>query len=358
MNKFFLNAISGIAGVILTLVFQYYFLRTDAPQSFTIIQNGIETIITESTYTELVEKNQSLQSDLLYLQSQLTEVNEELSEANKQLDSTNRQLSDAEERLLAQEAERYSEENINKTIQDATSYWNNSNYIQALTLLKNSSINSADIAYLYQQYSDKYCTNILAQADNLISERNYDEAKKILTESKALVASSLALENKITEIDNNLPVKLSNFKISSSRFFELVQDKVVEDTVSNRYTMGNLFLISAEGESGYGYGTFYLGKKYVGISGVISVSDESENRSDTQLEGWIEIYSKTNDEYTCLYTSPILSRMTSPEETPELDLTDADWLEIRYYNNGEYYSLAMGYHSLEVILSDFYLYSF
>lgn len=120
----------------------------------------------------------------------------------------------------------------------------------------------------------------------------------------------------------------------------------------------NLFVTRAEGDNGYGYATFYLGKKYTGLSGTIAVSDESENRSDIQLEGWIEIYSKNgDDEYCHLYSSPILSRITSPIDIPEVNLKNADWLEIRYYNNGDYFSLAGGYHSLEVLLADFMVYS-
>ena len=192
----------------------------------------------------------------------------------------------------------------------------------------------------------------------MITEKRYDDAKKLLTDAMPIVDDTSTLKEKLSEINSNMPIELSKFKISASRYFELIEDKAVEDSVGNRYTLGNIFSTRAEGDTGYGYATFYLGQKYSELTGVIAVSDESENRADVQLEGWIEIYSKKGDKYQNLYTSPILSRAISPVDVPEIDLGDAEWLEIRYYNNGDYFSIAGGYHSLRVLLSDFMLYSY
>ena len=297
MKNFLLSAFSGIAGIIVTLVFQYFFAK---PQSFTFMYDGNQVVVTESTYTELVQNNKRLEEQIQELQNQFEVKN--------------------------------SQTQIEQTIKDATEYWNNSDYVQALTLLKNSDVDSEDISAIYREYSEKYCADILEKTDALISVRKYDEATSLLTEAKTLVNDSRDLENKLTEINNHSPIKLSSLKISSSRFFELNNtDKPIEDSVGNRYSLSNLFITKAEGDSKYGYATFYLGKKYTALSGTIAVSDESENRSN-QMEGWIEIYSKNGDEYNQLYISPMLSRMTSPIAIPEVNLEDSEWLEIRYYS--------------------------
>lgn len=49
--------------------------------------------------------------------------------------------------------------------------------------------------------------------------------------------------------------------------------------------------------------------------------------------------------------------MSTPIELPELNLSNADWIDIRYYNSGNYFSLARGYHSLRIIISNVTLYS-
>lgn len=328
MKKFFEITCSGIAGVILTLLFQYFFVQ---PQSFAFVYDGNEIVVTESTYTELVENNRLLEDNITLLETQVEALQNELHSVNSQ-------------------------EKTIETVRNATEYWNNSKYVQALITLRNCGLKSHDIATLYRNYSEEYCTVILREVDDLIKEKKHDEAKTLLLDSKALVDNSSALDNKLAEINNNAPLKLSNLKIAASRYFYFNESKPIEDSVGNKYFSENIFITMAEGDSGYGYATFYLGQKFTGLSGTIAVSDKSENRSDTQLEGWIEIYSKNGDEYSHLYTSPILSRMVSPITIPEVSLQDSEWLEIRYYNNGNYFSLAGGYHSLEIILADFTVY--
>lgn len=314
---------SGIAGVVLTLLYQHFFAQ---PQSFAFIYNGNEIIVTESEYLELVEQNNQLKKDLFSLQEKIDQLN--------------------------------STEDIQQILQLATEYWEKAEYIQSLSILKNSKAKSEDVKYLYQNYSDEYCIIILNQVDNLILERNYDEAKSVLMKAKEIVDNSKILDAKLVDVNNNMPAKLSNLKLSASRFFDIIQNRTIEDSVGNRYSSGNLFLAKAEGKTSYGYATFYLGEKYTELSAIIAVSDESENRSDTQLEGWIEIYSKSdNEDYNLLYSSPILSRATAPITVSNIKLDYSTWLEIRYYNNGEYWSLAGGYHSLEIIIADAIVYS-
>lgn len=328
MKKVLEVGFGGFFGVVVTLLAQYVFAE---PQTITFIYDGNEVVVTETEYVYLIEENRLLQETLDSAQSDLKELQQQVEEQN-------------------------SEEKVQQTIKSATNYWNSGEYIQALTILKNSQVKSEDIEILYHSYSDEYCINLLGQADNLISERKYDEAISVLAESKGLVEDKQILQDKIADINSNKPIKLSDLKMATSRYFELNSDKPVEDTVGNRYSTGNLFVIEAEGDTGYGYATFYLGEKYTGLVGTIAVSDESENRNDIQLEGWIEVYSKKGDEYSQLYVSPMLSRMTSPISISEINLAGAEWLEIRFYNNGDYYSLAGGYHSLNVILADTIIY--
>lgn len=301
----------------------------------TVIINNVDDLVNE--YNNLALKNKELDRENTKYANELADMTERLNVLQTQIEQQN------------------SNHEINRIIQEATEYWNDSDYVQCLTLLKNSKSKSTDVEVLYEKYSDEYVINLLSQSELLIEQREYNEAINVLKEGKAIVFNDKMLDEKIIEINNKQPVKLSNLKLSASRFFNLCQSPV-EDTIGNRYSTGNLFITYAEGKSDYGYGTFYLGKKYSSLSGSIAVSDESENRSDVQLEGWIEIVKISNEEYTTVWTSPMLSRMISTVDIPEVDLTDSEWLEIRYYNNGEYFSLAAGYHSLRVLISDIAIY--
>lgn len=295
----------------------------------------------EQALETIYQERENDKNEIASLNIQLSELNEEISNQQAKIDQQN------------------SAEEINMIIQNATDYWNDSDYVQSLTLLKNSKSKSSDIISLYERYSSEYVLNLLSQADILISERNYEEAIELLETGKAIVNNDKRLNDKINDINNNHPIKLSDLKISASRFFRQNQDETVVDTVNNRYSAGNSFIIYSEGDSNYGYATFYLGKKYTSLNGIIAVSDESENRSDTQLKGWIEIGIRNSDTdvFNSLWSSATLSRATSAIEIPEINITDSEWLEIRYYNNENYFSLAGGYHSLRVIIADVMIYN-
>lgn len=320
------NIFSGLFGVILTILYQHFF---NPPQSFTLMYNGNEVVVTETEYVELVEENNSLKEQIETIKVELSSLQAELEDQE-------------------------SAQTIEYLIKQATAYWNNSDYVQALAVLKNSNTQSEDIELLYSRYSTEYTLDLLVQADNLIAEKKYDEAISLLATGQSLVSDFTKIQQKISEIRDNAPIKLSKLKITSSRFFNVQDSKSLVDTVGNSYPSGNLFTAYAEGESKYGYASFYLGGKYTGLTGTIAVSDESE---DVGLEGWIEIYSIIGEDYTRLYQSPTLNRMTAPIELPEINLSHADWIEIRYYNGENYFSLAGGYHSLRIIISNVILYS-
>lgn len=339
--------ISAVVGALVTAVASYFLIK---PSSFTFLLNGDEITVTETEYIDLTNLNKQLEDELLLVKEQLNDANLQITDLQEKLDIANTE----NDKIIE---EQNSEEEIQQVIDKATTYWNNTEYIESLSTLKNNQNKSDSIKLLYKQYSDEYCTYILNLAEDNVSKREYDKAITLINDAKELVDDSTTLDSKLTEINNKTPQKLSSIKISSSRRFEQNNDAVVEDTVGNRYTSSNLYLTSAEGKDGYGYGSFYLGKKYSTISGLIAVSDESENREDVQLEGWIGIYIQNNDEYTQVYSSNTLSRMSSPISFSEIDISNADWLEIRYYNNGEYFNLAQGYHSLNIILSDILLYT-
>lgn len=169
-------------------------------------------------------------------------------------------------------------------------------------------------------------------------------------------SASRSSETLVNDSSKGDTLKLSDLKITESRYYQHSEDSLKEDTVGNKYTSNNLFTIHAQGVDGYGYATYYTGRKYSKLSGVVAVSDESEVRDDVSLKGWVGVYIKKGDEYELVDSTNELSRETSTVGFDNIDISEAEWLQIRYYNQSEYFNLAQGYHSLEVLLSDFQLY--
>lgn len=317
---------SGLLGVFLTIGYQHFFVK---PTSFTFFYNGNEVQVTETDYIQVIEENKNLKSELETLQGENDALQLEIASFEDQIGARN------------------STEAINHLVEQASTYWGNFEYVQALTLLKNSGIESEDIDALYVDYSNKYVVTLLSEADSLLSEHKYDKAVTLLSNAILLVPDPTLLQNKIKEIGNHEPQKLSNMKISSSRDVSRQEEKSYIDTVGNSYSPGNLFTISAYYDR-YGYASYYLGKQYNSLSGTIAVADIS---SDDGYSGWLEIYSVIGDNYTQVYKSPVLERMTEPISLEGISISGAEWLEIRFNNN------TSNWNRFVVLISDVMLYS-
>lgn len=318
-----------ITGIISILIF---FLG-----NFSTQKSIVESL---SVRFDSVDKKMSYEQALETIYQESEEDKKEIDSLNEQIDRLNLKISvlntEVNEKKLQIDSQQ-SQEEINKIIQNATDYWNNSDFVQALTILKNSKLRSSDVESLYEQYSNEYIDILINNADVFISEKKYDNALKLINENLELVTDSNILNDKIEEINNIYPKTLSEIKISASRYFDKITDRSIEDTVGNNHQSGNLFEISAhDGDEMYGYATLYLGEKYASISGIIAVSNESEN---AELDGHIEIYSKNENNYNLLYKSPIVKRASSPINLSDLnmDLSNCEWIEIRYYNDGNHF---------------------
>lgn len=66
-----ISALSGIAGVALSIGYQHFFAP---PQSFTFIYNGEEMVVTETEYLDLVNKLSSTQQSLESAQNELKKI--------------------------------------------------------------------------------------------------------------------------------------------------------------------------------------------------------------------------------------------------------------------------------------------
>lgn len=66
---------SGLIGVFLTIGYQHFFTPS---QSFTFIYNGEEMIVSESTYTDLIEENNVLKSELIETKQQIESLQSQM----------------------------------------------------------------------------------------------------------------------------------------------------------------------------------------------------------------------------------------------------------------------------------------
>ena len=175
---------------------------------------------------------------------------------------------------------------------------------------------------------DDYTSDISKEYINLILERisalrekeNYILALKILDDARAVIDAP-EFTKQIEEINAVKPIYLYDLKCTtSSRFQVMDSGEQPMDSVGNRYELGNLFEMSADGGSWSSEGAsaeYNLGYRYKTMSGTIAVDDISDNATVTfKIEG----------DDVLLYSFE-LSRTITP--TPfSIDVSNVNWLRI------------------------------
>lgn len=265
MKETIVGAVIGavITGIISILIF---FLGNFETQK-TIVD-------TLSQRFDTVDKNMSYEQALETIYNEKKLLKNNINALNIQVNNLNEELNKKEAKIN----NLTSQEEINKIIQNATDYWNNSDFIQSLTLLKNSKLKSSDIEALYKQYLNQYREHLLSEADSFVSDMKYDEAIALINDSLVMMSDDTTLKQKIEEIKNSKPQALMNLilpyetkgytqKISSD-FMQMGGDKYY-----NGFQLGN--------NPSTSYAIFNLNSKYTKITGIIGHIDGSGNDNRT-----------------------------------------------------------------------------
>lgn len=245
----------------------------------------------------------------------------------KEIESLNTQLSDLNTKIIDQQAkidQQNSTEEVNKIIKNATEYWNNSDFVQSLTLLKNSKTQSEDIKTLYEQYSNEYVISLLNQADELISERDYNAAVEILKEGTVLVSDNRMLNEKIDTINNKPTALLSNLTPVSGEIKSIwnVREK---DNYGNTYTSG---ICLHQSYNKAAHVVYSLDGKYTTLTGKFVLDEASKNTDGNYV---LYAYSLKDGNMSLIYTSPILSTATRPINV-EINVSDVMDLVLEVYD--------------------------
>lgn len=314
--------IGSVIGALITGVISFLiFIAGNFSSQATLEKKTVETLSgyfdsvdQEMTYEDAIKaihrENETLKNEVSSLEQQLSELNGQLDSKQAEIDRYN------------------SIEEINKIIQTATTYWDNSDYEEALIILKNSKNKSPDIVKIYEQYSDDYMSGLLLQADALISERNYDGAVGVLEESESLVADSSLLKNKIDEIRDKPSALISDLVPVSGttgekqfRFWDVLD----QDNYGNRYSSGICLKQEYKDKAHLVYA---LDNKYSILTGKFVLMENSKNTNGNYV---LYAYTLADGETKLLYESQILATATRPIDI-EIDVSNVMDLVLEVYD--------------------------
>lgn len=229
----------------------------------TIEKNTVETL---SRYFDSVDKDMSYEQALQTIYKENENLKSYVDELNNQVNMLNTKISEKQTEIDRQ----YSTEVINEIIYNATEYGNDSNFIQALSIL-NSASKTLEIETLIEEYTKKYENQIVAEANGYTNKGEYNKAADVITNALNIIPNNLILKQKLEDIQNSMPQNLLNaikpyetngYSEKIGEYMEMGGEKYY-----NGFQLGVSFATS--------FAIFNLNSKYTQITGIIGHIDES-----------------------------------------------------------------------------------
>ena len=182
-------------------------------------------------------------------------------------------------------------------------------------------------------YEDNYVTHISEQVDSYLAENNVTAAKELIDAALEKLPNNESLKTRKAELEQYKTVSLSSLSPINGGF--PWNEDTPGDSFGNSYSdVQNYTVLHAVRGLGSSidswaedYSAEYkLDKMYSTLSFYISpYSDFGETG-----ESYIQVY--VND--VLRYTSPLIKQKTEPFRTPDIDISDADYLKINVHVGG------------------------
>lgn len=212
-------------------------------------------------------------------------------------------------------------DDVNSILESAKSYADNSDYVQAITVLKKAMItypDETDIKTKYDDYETIYVKTIISDADKLAGERDYDPAIKMVDSAMKILPDNKTLSDKYDFLVASKPVELKNIKMQNANNFSYIES-ACEDVVGNVYSGNNIYLTNQNNYGSDGSCEFYMGGEYQSISGTVAPQSKFGQNNATNFE----IYADGELKYSAKITQKTLAFSF------EADISGAEWIEIK-----------------------------
>lgn len=230
------------------------------------------------------------------------------------------------------------EEAGKQVLADARAAWDSGKHEEALTTLQKASKKSGDCAVAFAEYSSTYTDEVLAQANELVSSKKYDEAKSVLKTASKIVKDPARINDLLDELEGVSEVALTSLTVASSSRFELIEGSQ-KDTAGNSYSSDDTWVGRPNSADSPSVISFYIGKKYRSLNGKIAVEYVEDTSILKDYEARLELRGSVDgSDSKVIWQKDHITMNTAPTDIPsnEIDLSDFDWLEFRVYSTKGY----------------------
>lgn len=327
-SKIVISAFSGFA----IGIFTFFMSSKNYEESIVKLWASESKLLNENM--TLNEAKQAFENEIKLKESEINSLKITLSEKEQENEGLQSELNDQN-----------SEYDVVR-LENAKKYAEDEDYESAIKQLNEITKNDPETDALKEEYTDKYILECIKMVDDYVANGDFDMAVSSINNSLKIVPDNKVLVQLLNETEAKKPIKLSDIGIGDYNNFSDYVDSYVYDTTGKKHSGENVYTIDADDYEA-GYIRVYLGKEYSKVKGYMAVSENSP--VGRPLSGHIEV--NLDGEQKEYYDVP--DRAISPIEF-EVPVNDVDWFEIKY--KGSYFSLAYGYESFEIVISDVYLY--
>lgn len=241
----------------------------------------------------------------------------------------------------------------------AETYAASGDYPNAITTIAKAQKNNSqdvDLIAAYNSYSSSYVTEIVAEADSLMSERNYSAAAKAVDKGLKLLPGNQSLTDKLTEINSSKPVSLANLPAFNGGWEW--NNSAPTDPFGNDYSSaGNYVVFYNENLYGFkgslsgradGYVQIFAEYRTAGEYNILTMQLAPYSMIGQDGKAFVQVYADD----AVVYTSPTITQKTEAFVC-EADISGAEYIKVlvNIYNRGTYIHEDDG----AVIISDVFL---
>lgn len=142
----------------------------------------------------------------------------------------------------------------------------------------------------------------------------------------------------LDELEGVSEVALTSLTVASSSRFELIEGSQ-KDTAGNSYSSDDTWVGRPNSADSPSVISFYIGKKYRSLNGVIAVEYVEDTSILKDYEARLELRGSVDgSDSKVIWQKDHITMNTAPTDIPsnEIDLSDFDWLEFRVYSTKGY----------------------
>lgn len=202
------------------------------------------------------------------------------------------------------------------------------NACKALNTVMKSQTTDAELVSAYNRYSNQYAAQIIGEADEKVTEQDFDGAISILKVALKELPGNTKLSGKLDEVEAKSPISITSLTAINSDEWGQWNAGIAADPFGNDYTNACNYVQVKATNGIKPYAEYRLYGKYTILTGIVAPHADYKEASVC----CIQVYADDK----LVYTSPEITRK-SDAVTFEINVAGAEYIRFEVQRDMAYY---------------------